>query len=187
MRRYLLYLLAGLALALSSACGSEEHAEGADPGAGEALSEAPARPMETAARERLAEMALLPGSVAGRLRDYVAENSDVYDYTEVFQYVRFEPGKVIIEENSEALTEIDELALFLNANPLMNVELVTYAAEESKARRSAKRIADMRGMYLKSRLIDKGVEQQMVNLRSVVLAPGAGSEPDRVEVVLKGQ
>lgn len=189
MTRYLLLLLPGLLLVLSFACGAEQHTEDAAVESAGAVSDDALRPMETAAKERFAEMELLPGSVAGRLRTYIAENADVFDHTEPFQYVRFEPGKVIIEEDSQALTEVDELAVFLNANPLMNIELVTYAGQGGARNRSAQQIADMRGMYLKSRLMDKGVEQQMIDLRSVVLEPGsgAGAEGDRVEVVLKGQ
>ncbi len=189
MTRYLLLLLPGLLLALSFACGSEQHTEEAAADPGEAMSDDAARPMETAAKERFAAMELLPGSVAGRLRAFVADNAEVFDHTEPFQYLRFEPGKVIIEEDSQALTEVDELAVFLNANPLMNIELVTYADQGGARNRSARQIADMRGMYLKSRLMDRGVEQQMIDLRSVVLEPGSGAaaEGNRVEVVLKGQ
>ena len=184
MTRYLFPFFLGLLLALFPTCGAEQHSEEV---AGEAASEEAARPLEAAAAERLAAAELLPGSVAGRLRDYVADNSDVFDHTEPFRYLQFEPGKVIVEGDTQALTEIEELGLFLNANPLMNIELVTYADQGGARNRSAQQIADMRGMYLKSRLMDQGVEQQLIDLRSVVLESGAGAEGNRVEVVLKGQ
>lgn len=141
------------------------------------------------ARRRLENAPLLEGGVAEQVKAIIEQGGQVYGKTATFEYLSFESGASVVDEGDTAGREIDELAMVLNANPRMNAEIVAYA-DHSGSMASAESLAKMRAMFIKSGLLDNGVEPQMVSTQGMAAeqsGDGSNKENNRVVVRLLGE
>jgi|GEM_PF-3153936 len=142
-----------------------------------------------AARDQLENASLLENGVAEQVKAIIEQGGQVYGKTASFEYLSFESGASVVNKDETAQREIDELAMVLNANPRMNVEIVAHA-DHSGSMASPESLAKMRAMFLKSGLLDNGVEPQMVSTQGIAAGQGgngSNKENNRVVVRLLGE
>ena len=89
-------------------------------------------------------------------------------------YMTFEPGAVIFQEQGAAAREVDELAVILREHPSLFVDVAVYAGDAE----SGQRLAVQRAFFIKNRLIEDMVEPERIDTKGFS-ADGGG---ERVEV-----
>lgn len=142
-----------------------------------------------AAEENLDNASLLENGVAQRVRTIIEAGGEVYGKTADFEYLEFEAGQSTVDPNSSEYREIRELGLVLKSNPRMNTEIDVYA-DHSGSQESPEGLAKMRGLFIKSTLIENGVSPQMVSVNGQAAeqeGDGSDKESNRVVVRLLGE